>query len=174
MRKTLIDSLLSVAVDSVWINANLATMVSSGPPYGAIEAGAIAVAGGKIVWVGAAKDLPSEIKRRAGQVHDAGGRCITPGLIDCHTHLVYAGSRAREFELRLLGASYEEIARQGGGIRSTVAATRAASEDELFRVSAKRLSSFLREGVTTMEIKSGYGLDLESELKILRVDWNFP
>jgi imidazolonepropionase len=156
-------------VDTLWINANLATMASSGFPYGAVEDGAIAVAGGKIAWVGAAKDLPGGIERRAGQVHDAGGRWITPGLIDCHTHLVYAGSRAREFELRLLGASYEDIARQGGGIRSTVAATRAAPEDELFRMSARRLSSFLREGVTTMEIKSGYGLDLESELKILRV-----
>ena len=160
---------MPATVDSVWTNANLATMVSSGCPYGAVRNGAIAVRGGRIAWVGAARDLPNDLEHRAAKVHDVGGGWITPGLIDCHTHLVHAGSRAREFELRLLGATYEEIARQGGGIRSTVAATRAASEDELFRVSAGRISSFLREGVTTMEIKSGYGLDLESELKILRV-----
>lgn len=153
---------------SVWVNAHLATMVP-GSPYGAIENGAIAVSGKKIVWLGKSAEVPSEIKSRAKHVHDAQGRWITPGLVDCHTHLVYAGNRAREFELRLQGVSYEEIARQGGGIRSTVAATRAADEATLFQQSAKRLLSLMAEGVTTLEIKSGYGLDLETETRMLKV-----
>ena len=110
--------------DSLWTNVNLATMAAGGAPYGAIENGALAIKGGRIAWVGAASALPH---RDAGEVVDGRGGWLTPGLIDCHTHLVFGGDRAHEFELRLGGASYEEIARAGGGIRSTVAATRAAS-----------------------------------------------
>lgn len=153
---------------SMWVNAHLATMVP-GSPYGAIENGAIALSGKKILWVGKSAELPSHIRSAAAHVHDAEGRWITPGLVDCHTHLVYAGNRAREFEMRLQGVSYEEMARRGGGIRSTVAATRAADETTLFRQSARRLVSLLAEGVTTVEIKSGYGLDLETETRMLRV-----
>ena len=139
----------------------------AGTPYGAVEDGAIAVAGGRICWVGAGSLLPAEIP--AGViVHSAGGRWVTPGLIDCHTHLVYGGDRAREFEQRLTGVSYEEIARQGGGIVSTVSATRAASEDQLVESARPRLAALTAEGVTTIEIKSGYGLDEDTELKMLR------
>ena len=139
----------------------------AGNSYGAIEDGAIAVAGGRIHWVGESALLPAEIP--AGViVHSAAGRWLTPGLIDCHTHLVYGGDRAREFEQRLTGVSYEEIARQGGGIVSTVSATRAASEDQLVESAAHRLAALTAEGVTTIEIKSGYGLDGDTELKMLR------
>ena len=138
-------------------------------PYGAIKEGALALSQGKIAWLGRLKDLPSEIHSKATTIFDTRGRWITPGLIDCHTHLVYAGHRANEFEMRLSGISYEEIARRGGGIRSTVAATRAADESKLIRESSRRLSSLISEGVTTVEIKSGYGLDLETECRILRV-----
>ena len=137
------------------------------PDYGAIDDGAIVVRGGRIAWVGARGDLPATL--RAAREHDAGRRWITPGLIDCHTHLVYAGSRAGEFEQRLNGATYEEIARAGGGIRSTVAATRAASELVLLEESKPRLRSLVAEGVTTVEIKSGYGLETGAEAKMLRV-----
>ena len=138
-----------------------------GSPYGAIEDGAIAVAGERIHWVGAQSSLPADIP--AGViVRSAGGRWVTPGLIDCHTHLVYGGDRAREFEQRLTGVSYEEIARQGGGIVSTVTATRAASEDQLLESAGRRLAALTAEGVTTVEIKSGYGLDSDTELKMLR------
>jgi imidazolonepropionase len=162
------ESLQRETPDALWVNARLATMVP-GTPYGAIENGAVALSGKKILWVGKSAELPSETRSGAAHVHDAEGRWITPGLVDCHTHLVYAGNRAREFEMRLQGASYEEIARQGGGIRSTVAATRSADETTLFQQSAKRLLSLLAEGVTTVETKSGYGLDLETERKILLV-----
>src|SRR5882724_211295 len=155
--------------DHLWVNLHLATMEPSGEAYGAIADGALAVTGDRIAWVGKRDDLPGGASRPAATVHDSGGRWMTPGLIDCHTHLVFGGERAREFELRLKGASYEEIARAGGGIVSTVAATRAASEDELFAAARPRLDAFLREGVTTIEIKSGYGLDTASELKMLRV-----
>ncbi len=155
-------------IDSLWINVHLATMTPA-TPYGTVESGALAVAGEQIVWVGQEKELPADLKSSAAEVHDGDGAWITPGLVDCHTHLVYAGSRAREFELRLQGATYEEIARQGGGIRSTVSATRDADEDTLFNQSAPRLLALLREGVTTVEIKSGYGLDLDTELRMLRV-----
>lgn len=140
-----------------------------GRPYGAVDDGAIAVRDGRIAWIGPRSELPAPLIAQGTRIHDAGGRWITPGLIDCHTHLVYAGSRAREFESRLEGASYEEIARAGGGIRSTVAATRAATESALLEQSAARLTSLLAEGVTTIEIKSGYGLELEAEAKMLRV-----
>ncbi|HEX7200580.1 MAG TPA: imidazolonepropionase, partial [Dongiaceae bacterium] len=134
----------------------------------AIEDGAIAAAGGRIAWIGPRRDLPGRPGALAARVHDLAGRWLTPGLIDCHTHLVYAGDRAREFELRLQGASYEEIARAGGGIRSTVALTRAASEDDLVASAQGRVDAFRREGVTTIEVKSGYGLDSASEAKMLR------
>ena len=155
-------------IDSLWVNVHLATMTQE-VPYGAIEDGALAVSGSKIAWVGQRKALPPEIESRACKVHDGKGAWITPGLIDCHTHLVYAGNRAREFELRLEGATYEEIARQGGGILSTVTATRTANEEALFRQSVPRLVALMSEGVTTIEVKSGYGLDLETEVRMLRV-----
>lgn len=152
----------------LYVNADLATM-TEGEPYGRITGGALAVQDGRIAWVGREQDLPDEIGRAFHNRHDAGGTWITPGLIDCHTHLVHGGSRGREFELRLQGATYEEIARKGGGIVSTVTATRAADENSLFQQSVPRLLSLLNEGVTTMEIKSGYGLDMETELRMLRV-----
>ena len=154
--------------DAIWVNARLATM-AAGPGYGEIEDGAIAVRGGRIAWVGARADLPRRHVETDIRERDAGGRWITPGLIDCHTHLVYAGSRAGEFEQRLNGATYEAIARAGGGIRSTVAATRAASEAALMEASKPRLSALAAEGVTTVEIKSGYGLETVAEAKMLRV-----
>ena len=155
-------------IDSLWINVHLATMAQT-TPYGAVENGALAVAGKQIAWIGNENELPADLKSSAADVFDGGGAWITPGLVDCHTHLVYAGSRAREFELRLQGATYEEIARQGGGIRSTVSATRDADEDALLEQSAPRLRALMGEGVTTVEIKSGYGLDLDTELRMLRV-----
>ncbi|MFQ5775745.1 MAG: imidazolonepropionase [Kiloniellaceae bacterium] len=159
--------------DALWLNGRLATMAEGGPgrgaPYGAVEDGAIAARGGTIAWVGARADLPGAPGALAREVHDLDGRWLTPGLIDCHTHLVYGGDRAAEFELRLQGASYEEIARAGGGIVSTVKATRAASEDALFDSARARLRALLGEGVTTVEVKSGYGLELDAELKQLRV-----
>ncbi|MCP5265497.1 MAG: imidazolonepropionase [Burkholderiaceae bacterium] len=150
--------------DLVIEHCSVATM--AGPGYGAISDAAIAIAGDRIAWVGRRAELPA---RAAGsRRHDARGAWITPGLVDCHTHLVYGGDRAHEFELRLQGASYEEIARAGGGIVSTVAATRAATEAELVTSGTKRLRAMLAEGVTTVEIKSGYGLSVADELKMLR------
>jgi imidazolonepropionase len=149
--------------DALWVNANLATM-AGGTPYGSVRDGAIAVTGGRISWVGPR----SEWKDQARREHDARGAWITPGLVDCHTHLVYAGDRAAEFELRLQGASYEEIARAGGGIVSTVAQTRAASEDDLVRIAQARLQQWIAEGAAVVEVKSGYGLDRDTELKMLR------
>jgi imidazolonepropionase len=154
--------------DDLWVNGRLATMTAGGAAYGAIEDGAIAAAGGRIAWVGPRRGLPGSPEKLARHVRDLGGSWLTPGLIDCHTHLVYAGDRAREFELRLQGASYEEIARAGGGIRSTVALTRAASEDDLVASAQGRVDAFRREGVTTIEVKSGYGLDVANEAKMLR------
>jgi imidazolonepropionase len=148
--------------DAVWANANLATMVSG---YGAVADGVLAVTDGKLSWVGPRKEWRGAARER----HDAGGAWITPGLVDCHTHLVYAGNRASEFELRLKGVSYEEIARAGGGILATVKATRAASEDDLLEISKKRIRPWLEEGAAAIEIKSGYGLDRDTELRMLRV-----
>jgi imidazolonepropionase len=154
----------------LWTNCRVATMQADAPqPYGLIEDAALAVEGSRVHWVGAASQLPADVRGRCGETHDAQGALITPGLIDCHTHLVYSGDRALEFELRLHGASYEEIARRGGGIASTVQATRRATPEELMRQSGTRLKALLAEGVTTLEIKSGYGLALEHERKSLQV-----
>jgi imidazolonepropionase len=147
--------------DVVWLNAKLATM----GPHGAIVDGAIAVREGRISWVGPRTGW----KDKARDEHDARGTWILPGFVDCHTHLVYAGNRAHEFELRLKGASYEDIAKAGGGIVSTVRATRAASEAELLASAQKRLAHWSREGAAVIEVKSGYGLDRDTELKMLRV-----
>lgn len=154
--------------DSIWININLATMTEK-DGYGILENAALGVRDGKIAWVGAQTDLPSAPENAAHRVHDGQGRWVTPGLTDCHTHLVYGGNRAKEFEMRLNGISYEEIAKKGGGIISTVRATRAATEEEMYESAIKRLRALMREGVTGIEIKSGYGLDTESEAKIMRV-----
>lgn len=143
-------------------NATLATMAGD-EPYGLIEDGAVLVEDDSVSWVGRRADAPA-----CAEAVDCGGRVMTPGLIDCHTHLVYGGNRANEFEMRLNGAGYEEIARAGGGIVSTVKATRAASEAELKQSALPRLDALLSEGVTTVEIKSGYGLDVDTELKMLR------
>ena len=152
-------------VDRLWTNARLATLDPARPGLGIVEDGAIAAREGRIAWVGARADMPA---LEAAERIDLGGRWVTPGLIDCHTHLVYGGNRAHEFELRLAGASYEEIARAGGGILSTVKATRAATEDELVASALPRLDALIAEGVTTIEIKSGYGLELETEARQLR------
>ena len=138
-------------------------------PYGEIANGGVAISGDRIEWVGAMSELPSELREGAASILDAKDRWVTPGLIDCHTHLVFAGNRAREFEMRLQGASYEQIARGGGGIASTVRATRAATDEELFSVASTRLSTLESFGVTTVEVKSGYGLDVETELRMLHV-----
>lgn len=153
-----------VQFDSLWRGIHVATMKEG--QYSAIENAAIGVHGGRIAWIGHADQLPSY---RAQQEHDMNGGWVTPGLIDCHTHLVFGGNRAGEFEQRLNGVSYQEIAAQGGGIASSVNATRAATEAELVASSKRRLLSLMHDGVTTVEIKSGYGLSLESELKMLRV-----
>ena len=155
-----------MSFSTLYNNAQIATMTSD-KPYGLIENGAVAISNGMIKWVGPEKDLPVEFNGLPE--NDLGGRLLTPALIDCHTHLVYGGSRATEFELRLKGASYEEISRSGGGILSTVTATRITTEEELFSQSLPRLDALLAEGVRTVEIKSGYGLDLETEIKMLRV-----
>lgn len=154
--------------DALWYNVNLATMSDNGQPYGAISDGAIAVKDGCIAWFGPKSALPA-FDSLATPMFDGQGQWLLPGFIDCHTHLVYAGSRANEFEMRLNGASYQDIAAAGGGIKSTVAATRAASAEELFVLGKERLNALLRQGVTTVEIKSGYGLDLANERKILEV-----
>ena len=153
--------------DAIWFNARLATFAADRPGIGAIERGALAARDGRLTFVGAQSDLPAGW-RDGVRSTDCGGRWITPGLIDCHTHLVYAGDRAHEFELRLAGASYEEIARAGGGVAATVAATRAATEDELMRQSLPRLDALIAQGVTTVEIKSGYGLEFAAERRMLR------
>ena len=154
--------------DAVWLNARLATLAPRRPGLGVIEAGAIAVRDGRIVFAGPQEELPSAW-RNGAPAFDCEARWITPALIDCHTHVVYGGDRAQEFELRLAGATYEEIARQGGGILSTVRATRMASEDELLQTARRRLDALIAEGVGTIEVKSGYGLDLATERKSLTV-----
>jgi imidazolonepropionase len=160
---------MSARYDRLLTGARVATMVPGAVPYGAVEDAAILIKRGKIAWIGPLTDLPLDVRAEAEKVEDLEGRWVTPGLVDCHTHLVFGGNRADEFERRLQGATYEEIAREGGGIVSTVKATRAASEEELLKSAFDRLQGLLRDGVTTVEIKSGYGLDLDTELKQLRV-----
>ena len=154
----------------LWTGCNVATMAPNATtPYGLIEDAALVTDGARIAWVGPRASLPPALAAQCTAQHDAAGALITPGLIDCHTHLVYGGHRANEFELRLNGASYEDVARAGGGIASTVKATRAASAEELRAQSLPRLQALAAEGVTTVEIKSGYGLALEHERKALQV-----
>ncbi|WP_167334912.1 imidazolonepropionase [Mesorhizobium loti] len=151
----------------LWRNARLATMADGAAGLGVVEKGAVAARDGLIVYAGAEADMPASAGQGAETV-DCEGRWITPGLIDCHTHLVYAGNRANEFEMRLAGATYEEVARAGGGIVSSVKSLRAANEDELVAQTLPRLDALMAEGVTTVEVKSGYGLDLDNEKKSLR------
>jgi len=155
--------------DGLLLDCRLATLTDNGQPYGRIENAALGWHDGKITFAGSHEQLPGVPEKLARRVDSAAHAWITPGLIDCHTHLVFAGNRAHEFELRLHGASYEEIARAGGGIVSTVEHTRAASEDELLGQSLRRAQALRADGVTTLEIKSGYGLNLDSEMKMLRV-----
>lgn len=144
--------------------AAIATMTDG---YGMIEHGALAIEGANVLWVGQACDIPNDLKSLP--THDCGGRLLTPGLIDCHSHIVFGGDRAAEFEMRLNGASYEQVARAGGGILSTVSATRRASEDDLLETALGRADLMIAAGATTIEVKSGYGLTIEDELKMLRV-----
>ncbi len=152
----------------LWHNARLTTLATD-TDWGLVDNGALLVQGEQLAWVGPLDELPGELRDSVGTEHDLGGALVTPGLVDCHTHLVYGGNRAREFELRLQGANYEEIARSGGGIRSTVAATRSSSDDELLAGARKRALALMAEGVTTLEIKSGYGLSLLDESRCLSI-----
>lgn len=152
--------------DSLWTNCRVATMAEGGAPYGLIEDAVLAITADRFTYVGPRAGLPAG---RAREEHDLGGACVTPGLIDCHTHLVFAGDRADEFEQRLNGISYQDIQKAGGGIRSTVRRTRDASDEELFAAAAARARRLIAEGVTVLEIKSGYGLNLETEARTLRV-----
>jgi len=154
--------------DQLWIGANIATMAGTAP-YGSIENAALAIKGERIAWIGAAAEGQRRAQARGIPVRDAAGMWITPGLIDCHTHLVYGGNRVEEFEQRLGGMSYEDIARAGGGIQSTVRATRASSRHSLYESALARLKCLMAEGVTTIEIKSGYGLELAAERRLLEV-----
>lgn len=151
----------------VLTNATLATMDAGAASYGLVAGGAMVLDGDRIAWVGPAADLPAA--HAEAPARDLGGRLVTPGLIDSHSHIVFGGDRAREFEMRLEGASYEEIARAGGGILSSVRATRAADEAALLAAALPRVDALIAEGVTTLEIKSGYGLEVEAELRMLRV-----
>lgn len=153
-------------MNTLWRNARLTTLAAPSG-WGLVEQGALLVEGQRLCWVGDARGLPAGLVVDAE--HDLGGALVTPGLVDCHTHLVYGGQRAREFEMRLEGASYEDIALAGGGIRSTVSATRAADDQSLFSAALGRARALMAEGVTTVEIKSGYGLSLEHEARCLRV-----
>jgi len=152
--------------DSVWLDVNLATMNEN--DYGIIENAAIAIKDGKIAWLGKRADLPA-FDAISTPIYQGKGGWITPGLIDCHTHIVYGGNRAKEFEMRLEGATYQEIAAAGGGIVSTVKATREADVETLYVAAKDRLNALMKEGVTTVEIKSGYGLDTQTEIKMLRI-----
>ena len=154
-------------VETIWLNARIATLAPDSQGLGTLEKGAVASRGGRIAFAGPQDELPAAWRAKA-RVVDCEGRWITPGLVDCHTHLVYGGDRAEEFEMRLAGASYEEIAKAGGGILSTVRATRAANEEDLVSSALRRLDALIAEGVTTIEVKSGYGLELSPERKSLR------
>ena len=153
-------------MNTLWRNARLTTLADASG-WGLIERGALLSSGDSLRWVGPESELPAALQ--ADAEYDLGGMLVTPGLIDCHTHLVYGGQRAAEFELRLQGASYEQIARAGGGIRASVAATRAADDEALYAATAARARALMREGVTTLEVKSGYGLSLQHEARCLRV-----
>lgn len=155
-------------IDALLTNARLATLAPTAAGLGTIAHGSIAIQAGRIIYAGATAELPARWKR-ARKTIDCAGRWITPGLIDCHTHLVFAGNRANEFEMRLEGATYEQVAKAGGGIVSSVKALRTATDDDLLRQTLPRLDALLAEGVTTVEVKSGYGLDLANEAKSLRV-----
>jgi imidazolonepropionase len=155
--------------DHVSVGANIATMAAGADPYGKIENAALAVKGERIAWIGSTAEGRARAAAQGLPVHDAQGLWVTPGLIDCHTHLVYGGNRVAEFEQRLSGVSYEEIARAGGGIQSTVRETRAASAADLYASAAVRARELMAEGVTTIEVKSGYGLDLATERRMLEV-----
>ena len=158
-----------VDLDILILNARLATMVGGvDDPLGKIDDGALGIVEGKIAWLGAYDDLPDGMADNAKRLVDAGGAWVTPGLVDCHTHVIHGGDRAGEFNMRLNGASYEEIARAGGGIVSTVTATREADEDDLLVQAFPRVDALTADGVTTLEIKSGYGLEIETELRMLR------
>ncbi len=155
--------------DTLWLDGHVATMTADGAPWGAVHDGTVAVKDGRIAWVGLRGDLPGRPEALAADVRSMGGGWLTPGLVDCHTHLVFGGDRADEWERRLQGATYEELARAGGGIRSTVARTREAGEEALLASALDRLRCLAGEGVTTVEVKSGYALDVEGELRMLRV-----
>ena len=156
--------------DTIWVNAHLATMRAGlQEPFGALRDGVVAALDGRIAFVGRRTDLPDEPMRLADTVVDAGWRWITPGLVDPHTHLIFGGDRLADFERRLAGESYDSAAHGGGGIAHTVAATRAASDEELFGAARERLATMIAHGATTVEIKSGYGLDIETELRLLRI-----
>jgi imidazolonepropionase len=154
--------------DSLWINAVVATMEPGGP-YGLIDNGAIGVDQGRIAWVGEAAALPGPPTTLARAIHDAERRVITPGLVDCHTHIVHAGHRRTDFEMRIAGATRADLAKVSGGVRGTVLQTRRASDEQILKESAARISALIASGVTTMESKSGYGLDNDTELRILRI-----
>ncbi len=176
-----LDDASMTSFEHIIINANLATFSAQygfdiykdnqdSTPYGQLENAAIGIKDGRIAWIGAHEDISAYLDDyQSARITDANKNWLTPGLIDCHTHLVYAGNRSNEFEARLHGASYQDIAEQGGGIVSTVKSTRAASIEELFAQSEKRLLALMKEGVTSIEIKSGYGLDLDTERKMLKV-----
>jgi imidazolonepropionase len=163
--------------DHVWLGANIATMAGAGA-YGSIPDAALAVKGERIAWLGPAEEGRRSAQAQGASLHDVRGQWITPGLIDCHTHLVYGGNRVAEFEQRLCGASYEDIARAGGGIQSTMRDTRAATKESLYESALARLKCLMAEGVTSIEIKSGYGLELDTERRVLEVarqlGENFP
>ena len=168
MNKTVQSKDITQHWQTLWLNVNLATMTEGGVSYGIVEQGALAISEGKIAWLGKELALPDYNKEKV-EVINGQGQWLTPGLIDCHTHLIYGGNRANEFELRLQGKSYQEIAEAGGGIVSTVKATRAATRAELLASALPRLTALHQQGVTTVEIKSGYGLDLINEVKMLKV-----
>jgi imidazolonepropionase len=155
--------------DEVWVGANIATMAPAATAYGAIADAAIAIKGERIAWIGSSALGRSRAASQSAPIRDASGLWITPGLIDCHTHLVYGGNRVAEFEQRLCGSSYEDIARAGGGIQATVRATRAATRAQLHESAQLRLKRLMAEGITTVEVKSGYGLELGAERRLLEV-----
>ncbi|MCD4719978.1 MAG: imidazolonepropionase [Desulfobacula sp.] len=170
------ETLLPDKVDTLFINCHVATMADNA--LSIIKNAALAITGKTISWIGKKKEVPDLLKTKGPKVIDCHNGWILPGFVECHTHLVWAGSRSNEFEMRLNGASYEEISKKGGGISSTVTATRNASKEELFILASKRVDALLKQGITSLEIKSGYGLNLETELKTLDViqllDKKFP